>query len=653
MQEENSDLEDTSVTEADNGTAQHVEVQIEENEARSPISPVPDEAAAVVTPSLADGAATVEPPRLGRHDAHYEKPGEESDWLPVSLSLWFMALLISWDVLMILALLTRTVISTLQNGIPTVQNASIIHSLTSRASAASSAYALLWTSLPSLIVSVYNLTRGLSVTAIALRQPYVTLWRKPKGASARKTIFLDYQYQGGILGACLMRRNKHWSILAATVLTFITSIAIVPLSAHVLEVRQTSLNSTVQIQYDSTFNGTVGPDIFDILGALDVASAVVVYQASPPPWMDKLRGYQSFTMPHAPNNASVTVETVAYSALLDCNIITPEEWVIDSSGQATSVAFNDRGCAVTQDVNTVHLATILFSSYSVQTCGIAAQFSRFGLLAASYSNGSQSVPTALHVVSCEPSYWQINGSLTLSLNLDGNLAVSSFRNSSPWDLSRPGFWENFEGELVEYAVIDTSGFITGDEFGRMVYSYARANNPENIFDPDTLKAGLENAFPAAYAAALPAAFSPAPQTSLLATLTTPVYRLFIITAIAAIIMCFLVFNLLCNMWILFRSRRYGSILAEEPRGLLATTALAYDSRPDAQHPGVYSAIERFKAHYPAERAVRNKMEKDRGLDKMVCYFDRETGTIRLRNFPGGDDAMTTSANVARRGAGSP
>ena len=55
----------------------------------------------------------------------------------------------------------------------------------------------------------------------------------------------------------------------------------------------------------------------------------------------------------------------------------------------------------------------------------------------------------------------------------------------------------------------------------------------------------------------------------------------------------------------------------------------------------------IKARYPDERAIRMKMKTAYDVDKMVCYFDRETGTIRLKHFPGNDDAMITSANVAR------
>ena len=645
MEEENPELEDIPDDEGGNGNLQHhVEVQAGDDEAVSPTSPVADE------------AATVEQPRLGGYDAGGEKPREAPDWLPASLSLGFMLFLIFWDLSMIVVLLALTVISRRRNGISTIRKASIVHSLNSPASSPSSAYAILWTSVPSLIISIYNLTRGLSVTAIGVRQPYVTLWRKPKGAPARKTIFLDYQYQGGILGARLMRRNRHWSILVATVLTFITSIAIVPLSSHVLEVRQTSFNSTVQVQYNSTFNQTMLVTAFNILGALDVASAVTVYQASPPPWMDQLRGYLPFTLPIAPNHGSITVETIGYSAFLDCNIITPEEYTFDTSGQEPTFTFTDRGCATTQVLQNNNLTHLLFSSYSEESCNIASQFSRIGLLAASYSNVSQLDPTTLRVVSCEPSYWQMNGSLTVSPNMVGELSVSSFHSSSPWDLSRPSYWADFEGQIVGYLVVDALGYISGDELGRRVYNYALAKNPENVLDPDTLKGGLEAVFTATYAGLFTSVQTQTPQIFSPATLTTPVYRLFVVTAIAAIIMFFLLFNLLCNVWILIRSRRYSSILTEEPRGLLATTALAYDSQPDAQRPGIYSAIERFKARYPAESAVREKMEKAFDVDKMVCYFDRDTWTIRLRNFPGDDDAMITSANLAirdHRGAGSP
>jgi hypothetical protein len=494
---------------------------------------------------------------------------------------------------------------------------------------------------------MYNLTRGLSVTAIGIRQPYVTLWRKPQGASARKTIFLDYQYQGGILGARLMFRNKHWSILLATILTFLTSIALIPLSSHVLDIQQILFSSTVQTQYNLAFNQSILADEFDLSGALDIASAITLFQATPPPWMDHYFAYQPFTVPHAPGNGNVSVETTAYSALLDCNVITPDEYTLDAEEYQSIIKFTDRGCFTTQTLAN-NLAHFLFSSYSEEECAIAAQYSRIGLFAAIYNNASESYPSALTVMSCEPSYWLINGTLTVNLNGDNEPVVLSFLNNSAWELDRPIYWTSFEEQLTNYAVVGSPGTITGDELGRKLYSYALKNSPQNPLDPNTLKDALEKIFPAVHAGILTTLFTSSPQTTGTGTLTSTVYRLFIILWTAAVSMVLILFNLLCNIWILVLSRRYPSILAEEPRGLLANTALAYDSRPDAHQPGIYSAIERFKAQYPAESTVREKMEKDYDIGKLECYFDRESWTIRLKNLPGDDDSLITSANLASR-----
>jgi hypothetical protein len=397
-------------------------------------------------------------------------------------------------------------------------------------------------------MSMYNLTRGLSVTAAVVRQPFVTLWGKPNGAPARKTIFLDYQFQGSILGVRLMFRNRHWSILAATVLTFLTSIAIIPLSAHVLEVRQTSFISTVQIEYSSTFNEDGYNGTSNILGALDIASAITGFQASPPPWMDLLFGYRPFTLPNAPRNGSVTVETAAYSALLDGNIINPDEYIIDSSSAVPTIPFADRGCTTKQFLNNGHSAAIFAYSYAEESCSIEAQYSRVGFLFGTYINSSQLGLADIRAVSCEPSYWQVNGSLTVSLRTAGEPLVSSFRNNSPWDSIRPVYWKAFEEDVVNYAVIDPTGYLSGNELGRKVYNYALATNPQNPFDPNTLKGGLKSVFTAVHAGLLKTdPFTAAPQTSFRATLTTPVYWLFVVTATAVVIMCFMILNLLCNI----------------------------------------------------------------------------------------------------------
>ena len=336
-------------------------------------------------------------------------PGTETNnrgWVSWKLKLPCFIVMLFAELVIITTLIVTFILSERNNGIATVNNSKSVDISTSFLTATikspSSVYSLLWTSLPSLIMSSFGLLWGIFVIEFGVRQPFVTLF---KGGSARKTILLDYRFDGDIWG--IMDRtiwsNKHWAFSIATILTFSMPIIIVPLSSQVYQSRSTKLISKTSLVYSHSFNDST-TDSPDLLGPFAVASAINTYGSIPPPWMDLLYAYPPFSSSSLPSNGSIMVNTTAYSALLDCQIMNLDDYTSNTSENMTTVKVNDRGCSTSQEIILVQSSGIYSSVYPVDGCTEDAQFSRLGLIAGVINPNL--VITA--VVSCIPSYWTSN-----------------------------------------------------------------------------------------------------------------------------------------------------------------------------------------------------------------------------------------------------
>jgi hypothetical protein len=72
---------------------------------------------------------------------------------------------------------------------------------------------LLWTSLPSLIITLYNLSWGTIVTAVIDRQPFIELAVKKKVVATR-SIALGYRTEPPIWNCIVALKNRHFLISA-------------------------------------------------------------------------------------------------------------------------------------------------------------------------------------------------------------------------------------------------------------------------------------------------------------------------------------------------------------------------------------------------------------------------------------------------------
>jgi hypothetical protein len=545
------------------------------------------------------------------------------------------------EVLIIAALIVTLILSKENNGFATipgtvplgVNNSFVQVSIKTP----STAYGLLWTTLPAFIMSCYGALWQMLVEVSGVRYPFVALL-KDGGRSARKTILLDYRFDGGFWGLCKMRRNKHWAFLLATLLQLALTLVITPLSSHVYESKSTTSTSSVPVDFPTTYNADAVDSLSNLIGPLAIASAITTYGSTPPPWMDLLYAYPPFTA-NFPANGTVSVQTTAYSASLDCRVLGPSDYSSKAqNNNVTSITLSDRGCTATPLIQPSEDAIIYSTVWTEQSCSANAGSARLGLLAASV--GQQL--SELSVISCVPYYWTSNGTLEVSLRTNSTPLVSSYENKTPWTSSRPAYADAFENELSLYAVVDPTKELSTNQFGTLIYQYSLAKNPNNPLDSTTLMNGTQNLFASIHAAlAVNKLFVPGASIKGTGNLSQSVMKLYTIPTTCIILIAAIVLHTISNIWLFAKARQNASILTEEPTGLLSAAAMTYDSRNiGALAPrgdGVQDFIEQFRAQYGGIEEIHEKALKDYEVNDSKCYYDRNLGVIRVnlnrRNIP--------------------
>jgi Protein of unknown function (DUF3433) len=566
------------------------------------------------------------------HTSH----SEDYDWVSWKLKLPCFVAMILVEIAIITTLIVTLILSERNNGIATVNTSDSLNISNNIFSATirnpSSAYSLLWTSLPSFILSVFQLFWGIIVVEFGVRQPFVTLFQG--GGSARKTILLDYHFDGDIWKAWRILKNKHWSFLFATILNLVLMVIIVPLSSHVYQLRSTFFTSMVSLTFSHSFDDNINGTP-DLIGPFSLASAINTYGSTPPPWMDSLYAYPPFSGSLIPSNGSIKVNTTAYSALLDCQIMGPDDYTSIISGNSTFLNINDRGCTSRQEAIPGQPSQILCTVYHEPGCTQDAQYSRIGLLAGAFT------PALINftVVSCIPTYWTSDGIIDVSLRLNAEPLVSSYQNTTEWIPSRPFYSTSFEDNLAQYNVIDPILHLQANQFGSITYQYANTKNPNKPLDSATLMRGMEDLFASIHAAyALTDLFIPAQSKLIPGTLSQSISRVFVVPITAIILIILMVLIMISNVQLYSKTKLDKTMLSEEPIGLLAAASLTSDpgshnnTNIEGNSDSITDFVRKFRQDNPGAKTIREKVLKEYDVDNSFCSYDSSTGVIRVESL---------------------
>ena len=434
-------------------------------------------------------------------------------------------------------------------------------------------YSLLWTSLPSFLFSLYSLAWAAFVSDSATRQPYVEL---VNGGEARRTIMLDYASLPEWESWYVAFRNCHAHLALGLLLNFLISVVLVPLASHLLVEEATQSTTAVAITFTTEFSTASINSTTNLQPFIDISTAIRAYNSSPPTWMTDGYAFERFSLSSNVGAGNLTANVSAYSALLECDTINATQYniVADSEDdlETLTLSFTDRGCQVEQAF-VVSSKTPIYAKAWYTFCA-TSNVNRFGMIAGLYSASAKNNITDFSVTSCIPTYWQTNGSLTMAYANTVTPSFISFTGESVTQIS-PGLQVVFENTLRNYVIFDPTSATNADAVGYSIYSAAQQQSSQTSPSASSILQSTQNVYATIYAALaknvlLQPATSPTDGTVIF---TTAANRLFIARATAYIIVAAMAVLLLCHVALFVYAKKQGTMLDEEPLGLLGKAKL--------------------------------------------------------------------------------
>jgi hypothetical protein len=500
-------------------------------------------------------------------------------------------------------------------------------------------YGLLWTSLPSFFVALYSLTWAAVVSASYERQPFIELIR---GGDPRRTIMLDYNTYPVFYNWYLAFMRRHIHIGCAMLLNTVVSVAVVPLSSHLLVAAASTHGSSITLSSTSQYNDSLNIGTTNLQPFIDIATAVHAYRSLPPPWMTVEYAFASFSPStssfSSPSSANLSATTDAYSAHLDCQALDVGSYTVSYNDEGieqgidygtATLQFYDRSCAIQQSLalssNTAIYAKSWYATCSGQTSN------RFGMLTGTYASSSSSKLADISVISCIPSYWHSTGLLTVSVT-----------GASPTTSNYVAFFEHnrtamhntvtetFESTLPLYFFTNAAATTDANAVGSSILSAATTTagkDAKAAMEPNAILEATKRVFMTIYAA-LAASDLLMPTDSVTdgsGMLTEPVTRLFVARPIAYVIVAILVMVLASHVALWVYAERHESVLSEEPVGLLGNAVLLEGSDVD-------KLLKKVKEKCGEDVRVSEALEKNFNVKGIQCVWDKAERKIKVEGL---------------------
>ena len=412
------------------------------------------------------------------------------EWRTWRLSKWFTGSLLLLEITIITMIIGLDRLSAKNQGIATVPGATPSTRSGSHFSVKYLwSYGLLWTTFPAFLMALYRLGWDAIVAGTAEREPFIALNRPEEAASpAVKTVMLDYRVYPMLYNWFIAFRRGDGLIGCGMLLSSVLSIALVPLTSHLLApapaTRRTTFSTVVPKGFDMQRHGDI-----DLQPAFSLARATLAFGADSPAWTTPKYAFEPFHFRTLAGSRNYTAPVDAYYGQLDCNIINsqprPSPTILFANMTEVNFDINDRGCStshLTMYVPDNDNTKLLTASTTNINCGETAHFSR--VITAMGNPVSVDVIANLTILSCIPSYWKVSGILTVEASKFSDPKVVNF------DLDfktareiRPLVWRLLENNLSMYKQLDPRGSVsTSDTFSTVVYEIATRLNAQNPLD---------------------------------------------------------------------------------------------------------------------------------------------------------------------------
>lgn len=449
-----------------------------------------------------------------------------------------------------------------------------------------------WTLIPTLIVQIYVLLISAVISAAGARQPFIELRQqgsRPDGAAAEKSVFLDYQADLAPVAAARAFKYNHYMLAWSFVISMLMNIVLTALGSHLFFTAPFPAPGSIAVSKTSEFNdgGFGNSEAADLTPTISIVAATRIYDGRQIAWTTLNESIPPFSVPHLASPTRLEVHAKAYSASLDCRVLqSPYEFELRNTIDGWEFDIADRGCELNNQFfanSQLHkYGADYINTYATVICGLSAGTSRVVVVAATNPNAgngtSGSQLTNKTAVSCIPAYYAVFGTLDISIDptkphdpVINNFDATNIVARSP----RPVFADNFETQLSQPGVLDDEAIVYANDFGYIIYSYAKKLAPHAYFNGDVLEHVTQDLFTTAFAVMANRFLV---QTAAVPTETRGTYfteetRLVVVGPVAYVFICILFFICVILAWILVYTKNHKSIQYEDMKGMVGAAAV--------------------------------------------------------------------------------
>lgn len=295
------------------------------------------------------------------------------------------------------------------------------------------------------------------------------------------------------------------------------------------------------------------------------------------------------------------------------------------SVQAT-VSFTDHGCPVQQSFRINQNISVHALAWQ-QSCSNDAS-SRMGMFVADQDPSDTSKVSNVRLVSCAPTYWQVNGTLNLTYANDGKPTYSSF---NPVQQTVMQIWPSLrfalEQNIMFYSQQDLSNAMDANAVGFTVYSVAQGQDTNASPSGDELLVSMQRFYLTIFAATMDdLVLTPSNLSRKVpAIFTTSSSKLFAVEWVVWAEVAVFAIIITCHLWLYTHSRTHHTMLDEEAYGLLGRAKLLRGSN-------LFDVVDAFEEKHPNIGGMQKYMKKYYQWGNDRCIWDDEARKVIVEGF---------------------
>lgn len=486
---------------------------------------------------------------------------------------------------------------------------------------------LLWTSLPTLIFTLYRIFRESVISSLTVETPYMELQNATidHPAEVKKSVYLDYRTSFAVVAWWKAFENKHWFLGICMLLSFVVSLGLVPMAARLFAEGEELLPTNATIFQESAYEPPFNMSGIDYAGLMDAVSASWIHNASFPLRTDGTFAFPRISPGGKQQNYTMTINTTSPYLSLDCQPVNSpviSTKIVTGNIVQTEFSAIDRDCSLSGTMNSGPAWSAYLGAFRQSDCNSSAGTSRIYFFYTSYSSPSGEL-TNSKLVSCIPSYWNVTGTLEVVSSAgftSRQVEVAAFSPASPMheayrttelpEFARP----QFEMAVMNVLTINTgSGINSPNRLAELVARYLAANRLE-IIETALMKAATV-IYPAIYTMANVRYFyqdltSPIQQRGIL---RIPENRLHVVPYAAITMLVILGILMAETAYLIWYITHHKSILAEEPIGLIGAASLLHGSN-------LHDIVSDFHGDRDFDGRLHRPLPSPQGRSRLSAFF---------------------------------